>query len=75
MAFLIRILPQAHPIRLKFDWDFQRFRHKPGVMVLFVRYQTVNDFRIGAQSGSGPTASECPLRTGRHGGRIKSTAH
>ena len=75
VVFVILILPQPHLIRMKFDRDFQRFRHKPRITALFVRDQTFNDFRIGAQSVSGPIASEYPLRTGRHRGGIKSTTH
>ncbi len=70
------MLPQADVIKyLKFDWNFQRFGYKVRVTALLVRNQSVEDFRIGAQSGSGPAARECSLRTGRHRGRIESTAH
>src|SRR6516162_5957619 len=74
-VFEVLILPQSHAIGLKFDRDFQRFRHKFCITALFVRNQTVKDFGIGAKSGSGPIASEYPLRTGSDRGRIESTAH
>ena len=68
------MLRQSHLISLKFDGDFQSFCDEPRIMTLFVRNQTVKDFRVGAKPISGAVAREDPLRTGRHRGRIQSTA-
>src|SRR5215469_4140316 len=74
-VFVAPILLESHLIGLKFDRDFERFRHKLCKAALLVRNQTVKHFGVGAKSGSGPIASEYPLRTGGDGGRIKSAAH
>src|SRR6266481_1493064 len=73
---VIQVVAQRHLITdLKFDRDFQGFRHERRVMALLVRNQTFEDLGICSHASVSSISNQDPTGASSHGGRIKSAAH